>query len=340
MNNRIPWIALTATEELPIFREPMDVAAKGLAEVKEIPMPYKPLTDSEIGYWSNQLAGAAAILLRSGYITEALLHNLKDLKIVAVHGSGVDPVDVDACTGRGIYVTNTPGANADAVAEITLGLMLSLARNIPSAVEKVKSDLAWDDARYLGTELKNKTLGLLGLGQIGGRVSKIAIAFGMNIIAHDPAMPSTEIQKRGVKPVSLSDLAKYSDFLSLHAPATDATNKIINRRFISLMKQSSLIINCARGSLIDEHALADALISKKISGAALDVLDGEPPDPKSPLFHAPNVLVTPHMAGSTAECLKTIANTATQDIIRVLKGQQPQNAVNTPIVKSPKSLKV
>lgn len=331
MNNKSPWIALAATPELPIAKAAIDPLTKDIIDVKEIAIPYKPLSDSEVRFWAEQLSGVGGILLRSGYITEKLLKHLRSLKIVAVHGAGVDPVDIDACTKRGIYVTNTPGANADAVAEITFGLMLSLARHIPAAIHKVRFDSEWDDARHVGSELKNKTLGLLGLGQIGGRVARIAAVFGMNVIATDPSLSASDIESRGAEPVSLSDLATKSDFLSLHAPASTQTNKIINRDFISKMKASSKIINCARGSLIDEIALSDALHSGALSGTALDVLNGEPPDPNSPLFNAPNVIITPHMAGSTVECLNTIATTAAHDIIRVLDGQLPKHPVNDPL---------
>ena len=330
-NNNNPWIALAATAELPIVREPIDLAAQGIAEVHEIALPYKPLSDREVVYWAKKLEGAGAILLRSGYITDPLLQLLPDLKIIAVHGAGIDPVDLDACTKNGVVVTNTPGANADAVTEITLGLMLSLARRIPAAAQKVKQDLAWDDARYTGTELKEKTLGLLGLGQIGCRVATIAKAFGMNILAYDPALSGEEIQNKGAKSVSLKELAMSSDFLSLHAPAIESTKHIVNKELINYMKPSAFIINCARGSLIDEIELAKALSENQIAGAALDVLEGEPPDPNSPIFIAPNVILTPHMAGSTSECLHTIAEIAAHDIVRVLNGGQPDNPMNKPI---------
>ena len=171
-----PWIALAATPDLPIARAPVDRIIKNIAEVREIPVPYKPLSEEEIIFWAQQLEGAKGILLRSGYITAQFLKYLPDVKIVAVHGAGIDPVDLQACTERKVYVTNTPGANADAVTEITIGLMLSLVRKIPESTYQVKQNLAWDDARHTGTELKGKTLGLLGLGEIGRRVAIIARA--------------------------------------------------------------------------------------------------------------------------------------------------------------------
>ena len=332
MSNPEPWIALADTPELPISKTAFKEVEVGL-NVRNIALPYKPLSKEETEFWTKQLSGVGGILLRSGYITEELLKPLEHLKVVAVHGAGVDPVDVDACTRRGVWVTNTPGANADAVAEITIGLMLSMARQNPQATNKVTTEKAWDNARHIGTELKDKTLGLLGLGQIGQRVAKIAKAFGMNVIAYDPGLQASKITKKGSRPVSLEELANHSDFLSLHAPAIDATKHIISRDFLGKMKTSSKLINCSRGSLVDEQALAEALNNGHLSGAALDVLDGEPPDPNSPLFDAPNVLMTPHMAGSTRECLETIANTAMQDIVRVLNGKKPLHSVNTPSIE-------
>ncbi|MBT7731414.1 MAG: phosphoglycerate dehydrogenase, partial [Rhodospirillaceae bacterium] len=154
--------------------------------------------------------------------------------------------------------------------------------------------------------------------------------FGMNIIGHDPGLTDREIQNRGANSVSFPELAKNSDFLSLHAPAIAATRNIINKEFIAQMKPTSFIINCARGSLVNEVELANALTANHIAGAALDVLDGEPPNPSSPIFNAPNIILTPHMAGSTLECLNTIAATAAGDIVRVLRGESPKNPVNGP----------
>ncbi|MBT7732419.1 MAG: hypothetical protein HN701_11965, partial [Rhodospirillaceae bacterium] len=180
--NEKPWIALAATNDLPIARPPVDHVVKDIADIREIQLPYKTLSTEDIIFWAQQLQGAEGILLRSGYITGEFLEYLPNIKVIAVHGTGVDPVDLNACTERKVYVTNTPGANADAVTEITIGLMLSLARQIPTSALQVKQNLAWDTARHTGSELKGKTLGLLGLGEIGKRVAVIAEAFGMNII--------------------------------------------------------------------------------------------------------------------------------------------------------------
>lgn len=322
------WVALAGTHELPIAEGPAIAALEGVAEARIIPLPYKKLTSEEEAHWARELTGASGILLRSGYLPDSLLGRLPDLKIVAVHGAGVDPVDIPACTKRGIKVTNAPGANANAVAELVFGLMLSLLRGIPSASRSAMSEKAWDTARVTGGELQGRSLGLVGFGQIGKRVAKIAQAFGMRVLASDPAVSEAMMQAEGVTPLPLEMLLKNSDIISLHAPAIPATYQMINAETLGQMKPNALLINCARGALVDEASLAAALHAGQIAGAALDVLDGEPPDPSSPLYSAPNLLITPHMAGSTLECLNTIAATCGADIASVLQGQLPKNPVN------------
>lgn len=322
------WVALAATDELPIAEAPVRSALDGFAETRTVPLPYKPLTGAEESRYAEELRGAAALLLRSGYVTASLLDRLPDLRVIAVHGAGVDPVDVDACTARGVLVTNTPGANADAVTELTLALMLSLLRRIPDCAYQAKNERAWDAARHTGGELKGRTLGLVGFGQIGRRVAAIATAFGMQVIASDPAQKPEVIEAGRAESVSFETLLADSDIISLHAPAIPATHHMIDAEAIAQMKPGAMIVNCARGSLVDEAALAAALVSGHLGGAALDVLEGEPPDPASPIYDAPNLILTPHMAGSTNECLETIARTAGEDIARVLRGEAPKNPVN------------
>jgi len=322
------WVALAATAELPIAEAQVRAALNGIAEVRTVALPYKPLTEEEEAQYAALLHGAAALLLRSGYVTASLLDRLPDLRAVAVHGAGVDPVDVAACTARGVLVTNTPGANADAVAEITIALILSLLRRIPEAAHRAKAGREWDAARHTGGELRGKTLGLVGFGQIGRRVCTIANAFGARVIAADPAQPPDTIRKHGAEPMTLDALLATADIVSLHAPGIPATRHMIGADSIAKMKHGAMIVNCARGSLVDEASLAAALTSGRLGGAALDVLEGEPPDPASPIYDAPNVILTPHMAGSTQECLQTIARTAGEDIARVLRGEAPRFPVN------------
>jgi len=330
-----PWVAITATEDLPVSMKPVNEALRGVAPVKTVPLPYSALTLPEESRYAKMFKGAAAMLLRPGYVTPTLLDQLPDLRIVAVHGAGVDQVDIDACTERGVLVTNAPGANADAVAEMTFGMMISLARKIPSAAEQVHNNRVWGDARHTGSELKGKTLGLVGMGQIGVRVTRIATAFGMKVCANDPGLSAKEIRDRGARPMKLEALLGAVDYLSLHAPHIPATHHMINRKALATMKKGAFLINAARGQLVDEKAVAQALKSGRLGGAALDVLSSEPPDPKSPIFDAPNILLTPHMAGSTQECLDTIAGTAGADIARFLQGKRPKFPVNKPARRKP-----
>lgn len=322
------WVALAGTNDLPIAEAPARAALNGGAEARGVALPYKKLTADEEAHWAGELAGAGGLLLRSGYITASLLDRLPDLKVVAVHGAGVDPVDIDACTARGVQVTNAPGANANAVAELVFGLMLSLVRGIPTAAHQAKAEKAWDSARVTGGELRGRTLGLVGYGQIGRRVARIAEAFGMVVAASDPAVADSDMQADNVTPLSLAALLSTADIISLHAPAIPATRHMINQATLASMKPTALLINCARGALVDEAALAAALQAGQIGGAALDVLEGEPPDPASPVYSAPNLLITPHMAGSTFECLDAIAATCGADIAAVLRGEPPVFPVN------------
>ena len=304
-------------------------ALAGVAPVRAVALPFRPLTEEEEVLFAEKLNGAEGILLRPGYITASLLDLLPDLRVVAVHGAGVDQVDVAACTQRGVLVTNTPGANANAVAELTLGLILSLARRIPQAASRVGAERVWGEARHTGVELKGKTLGLIGIGQVGSRLTKMALAMGMKVLAHDPGLKSEEIKARGARPARFETLLGRADFITLHAPLTPKTHHLIDRQAISKMKKGAFLVNAARGPLVDEAALARALKSGRIGGAALDVLEGEPPDPESAIFGAPNLVLTPHMAGSTHECLEAIATWAGADIARVLSGKKPRYPVNS-----------
>lgn len=328
---RKQWVAVTATDDFPVNLAPVREELKGIAPIRVIPLPFSPLSLAQEKKFAKQLQGAAGMLLRPGYITPSLLDLLPDLRVVAVHGAGVDQVNVDACTEHGVLVTNAPGANADSVAELAIGLMLSLVRRIPQSAERVRNERVWGEARHTGNELKGKTLGLVGFGQIGTRVTRIARIFGMAVCAHDPGVPSKDIRALGAKPVTLDALLAASDIVSLHAPHIPSTHHLMNRKTLTRMKKGALLVNTARGPLIDETALLRALKVGRVGGAALDVLDGEPPDPNSAIFEAPNLVVTPHIAGSTEECLAAIARTAARDIARVIQGKRAKFPVNKPV---------
>lgn len=325
------WVAVTATDDFPVNLVPVREVLKGVAPIRIVALPFSPLSPTQEKKFAKQLQGAAGMLLRPGYITPDLLDLLPDLRIIAVHGAGVDQVNVEACSERNVLVTNAPGANADSVAELAIGLMLSLVRRIPQSAARVRTERVWGEARHTGSELKGKTLGLVGFGQIGTRVTRIAKAFGMRVCAHDPGVTAKDIRLRGARPMKLEALLATSDIVSLHAPHLPSTHHLINRSSIARMKKGALLVNTARGPLIDETALTRALKNGRLGGAALDVLEGEPPDPKSLILDAPNLIVTPHCAGSTNECLAAIARTAAHDIARVLGGKRAKFPVNRPL---------
>ncbi len=334
MSTDSTWVALAATEELPIVEAPVLAAMNGIAPVRTVALPYKSLDADEIVQYAGLLQGAGGMLLRSGYVTRALLDKLPALRVIGVHGTGVDPVDVDACTERGVIVTNTPGANADAVTELTIALMISVLRRLPESAHATRVERKWDAARHTGGELKGRTLGLVGYGQIGQRVGAIATALGMSVLASDPALSASEIAQLGASARPFEALLAEADIVSLHAPAIASTHHMIDADATKLMKSHAILVNCARGTLVNENDLATALVEGRLGGAALDVLEGEPPNPDSPIYSAPNIILTPHMAGSTYECLESIARTAGADIARVLSGQPPLHAINPQAVKT------
>jgi len=322
------WVAVTATDDFPVDLVPVRKALRGIAPVRVVPLPFSSLSKALEKKFAKALRGAEGILLRPGYITPSLLNQLPDLRIIAVHGAGVDQVDINACTERGILVTNTPGANADSVAELTIGLMVSLIRHIPQSVGRVRAELVWGEARHTGRGLKGKILGLIGIGKIGERVAKIATSLGMEVIAYDPGLSGKKIRSRGASPTKFDVLLTVADIISLHAPHISTTNHLIGPKAIAKMKKGAFLVNTARGALVDEKALTCAVSSGRLGGAALDVLEREPPDFTTSIFKAPNVIITPHMAGSTTECLELIAQTASEDIARAIQGKQVKYPVN------------
>jgi len=279
------------------------------------------------GKLPEALADADALVVRSAVqVDDALLEHAPKLRVIGRAGVGVDNIDADSATRRGIVVMNTPGANAVAVAELTLGLMLALARKLPAANNTMHAG-KWEKKSLQGVELRGKTLGILGLGRIGLEVAKRAQGFGMAIIAHDPFVSAAVAREAGIKLVSTEELFAESDYLSLHVGLTPQTAGIINERTIATMKKGIRILNCARGELIEEAALVAALQSGQVGGAALDVFTVEPPK-ESPLAGLPNVILTPHIAGSTDEAQEAIGIQLARQVREYLKLGVVQNAVN------------
>lgn len=274
-----------------------------------------------------------AMVIRSRTrVTAKMLKEAHRLKVIGRAGTGVDNIDIQAASTKGILVMNTPGANAVAAAEHTIALMLALARHVPQAVQSIREG-RWEKKLFMGTELYEQTLGIIGLGRIGSFVADRAIGMGMKVIGHDPYITPEAIANIGVQFVSLDELFFKSDFITLHTPQTNETKHIINRSTISKMQPGTRIINCARGGLIDEEALYKALKSGHIAGAALDVFSSEPPI-NNPLVTLDKVIVTPHLGASSVQAQANVARTIASQLIDYLHHGIIRNAVNFPSISS------
>jgi D-3-phosphoglycerate dehydrogenase / 2-oxoglutarate reductase len=277
------------------------------------------------------IGDAAALIVRSQTkVTAPVLNAAKKLRVVGRAGVGVDNVDVETATRRGVVVLNAPGANTISTAEHTFSLLLSLARNIARADATIK-DGAWERKKLEGVELYNKTLGVIGMGRIGSELSRRAIAFGMRVLAFDPFLSASRARSLQVELVEeLDDLLAAADFISLHTPLTRETHHILNKERIAKTKRGVRLINCARGGLIDEQALADALRTGHVAGAALDVFETEPLPGDSPLRQFSNIVLTPHLGASTAEAQESVGIEIAQSIRAALLEGTIRNAVNMP----------
>ena len=254
----------------------------------------------------------------------------KKLRVVGRAGVGVDNVDVDAATRRGIIVMNTPGGNTISTAEHTFSMMMALARKIPQAHSSMKAG-KWDRKSFEGVELYSKTLGIVGMGRIGGEVARRAIAFGMRVLAYDPFLSLSKAKALQVEVVELDEIYTRSDFITVHVPMTDQTRGMINKDAMAKMKKGVRLLNCARGGLIVEADLLEALKSGKVAGAALDVYETEPPK-DSPLLSLDNVVFTPHLGASTTEAQESVGTEVAEQIADALSGGTIRNAVNMPSV--------
>jgi D-3-phosphoglycerate dehydrogenase len=276
---------------------------------------------------------ADALIIRSATKADAALINASThLKAIARAGVGVDNVDLYAASAKKIAVMNTPAGNTVATAEFAFGLMLALARHIPQSFVSMQGG-KWDRKSYQGVELRGKTLGIVGYGRIGQAVGKRAAAFDMTVLAFDPYIPADTIRKIGAEPVTLDELFAKSDFISLHSVITDETRGMINAANIAKMKKGVRIINAARGALINDADLAEALKSGQVAGTAVDVYNEEPPQSGHPLIGLPNVIHTPHLAASTDEAQVAVAIEAAELIVAALQKNEFKNVVNADALK-------
>ena len=270
-----------------------------------------------------------ALIIRSGTnVTADILENAKSLKVIGRAGVGVDNVDVDKATRHGIIVMNSPEGNTISTCELTMAMILSLSRRVAEASASTKAG-EWDRKRFKGMELKHKTLGIIGLGRIGQEVAARAAAFGMKITGYDPFCPIERAERIGAKLVSLEQLLTAADVITLHVPLTDDTRGMIGSDEFELMKKGVKIVNCARGGIIDERALCQAIRDGIVSGCALDVYQDEPPK-NSPLLALDEVVATPHIGAVTAEAQDNVAIDIATQVIDALQGRHMRNAVNLP----------
>jgi D-3-phosphoglycerate dehydrogenase len=280
--------------------------------------------------WELEAARVDGIISRKGKITrEQMEKSAGRLKIIARTGVGVDPsrVDLEAAKELKVWVTNQPGSNAVSVAELVFGQMIAVVRHTHDADRAVKANRWSDYLKFLGTELAGKTLGIIGMGNIGARLALRARAFEMDLLVYDPYIPESHVTALGGEWVSLNELLAAADIVTIHCPLNRETRGMVGAKELALMKRSAFLINAARGGIVEEKALYEALQQKKITGAALDVIAEEPPAKDHPLFKLDNVLWTPHVGALTLEATVRGEWGAAEEIIRVLERKRPKNPV-------------
>jgi len=294
--------------------------------------------DVKTGLTKDELAAIIgdydALAVRSETkVTAEIIAKANKLKIIGRAGVGVDNIDVEAATNRGILVVNSPEGNTLAAAELTVAMLLALARNIAPADQALRAG-KWDRKKYMGSEVYGKTVGVIGLGKIGREVVSRLQAFGMSVLGFDPYLKPEQAESLGIKLADLDTLYKESDYITVHVPKTKETTGMINAEKIALMKPTVRLINVARGGIMDEAAVAEAVKSGRIAGAAIDVYTVEPAPADNPLLGVPNILTTPHLGASTEEAQVNVALDIAEQIVEVLNGKPARAAVNMPSVSA------
>ncbi len=281
----------------------------------------------------KRIGNYEALIVRSEtQVTKEVINAGKKLKIIGRAGVGVDNIDVNAATERGVIVVNAPEGNTISAAEHTIAMMMSMSRNIPQANASLKGK-KWDRKKFMGVEVRGKTLGVLGLGRIGSEVAKRALGMEMIILAYDPFISAERAKDLGVELTTVEDIVRRADYITVHTPLTKETKDLISTKEFAIMKKSVRLINCARGGIINEAALAKAVKDGIVGGAAIDVFTKEPPF-ENPLLELDRVIVTPHLGASTEEAQINVAVTVAEQIVNALKGLPVKNAINMPYVKA------
>ncbi len=314
-------IVATAFEDFPVAEEKIKETLGEKGELVVLPLPYYSLENKEVPEWFYDIETADGFLIRSGIVDKWLIDQMKNCKVISLHGVGVDQVDVEYCKKKEIMVTNVPGGNANAAAELTIGLMLDSLRGISSAHHQMKKS-NWDKGKRIGNELGYRRVGVIGMGNIGKKVASLCSCFGADVSYYDKFIKNDKYEY-----MEFEDLLKWCDILTIHVPLNKYTKDLITTKELRLLGPDGIIVNAARGPIINQKDLATALKNNIIRWAACDVFKNEPPNFKSELFEVENITLTPHLGGSTYECLDTIAETTTKDIMKVCQGLKPKYPV-------------
>ncbi len=324
MKAKVLILARAFRRRLPDSGESLREAGCALVEGPE----WRPLTADEL---AEAIVGIDAVIAGGDRFERSVFERADRLRVVSRWGIGVDAVDLEGASDHGVVVTNTPGLTANAVADFTFALMLALARNLCTCMDTMRG-CRWDEIG--GVDVWRKTLGLIGFGAIGRAVAGRARGFEMRVLAHDIAPDHEAARELGARLVGLDELLGQSDFVSLHASASDENEGMIGGRELALMKPSAYLINTARGRLVDESALAEALCSGRIAGAAMDAHRHEPPGPEYCLAAAPNCILTPHSAFNSAETVEAVNRAVAENVLTVLRGERPEHVVNPEVYGS------
>jgi D-3-phosphoglycerate dehydrogenase len=304
---------------------------KILKDVKEFQVDVK--TDLKPDALKEAIKEYDALVVRSATkVTKDVINAADKLKVIGRAGVGLDNVDLDAATAKGIIVMNTPAGNTISTAEHTFSMILALSRNIPQAAKSMKEG-KWDRNKFMGVELYNKVLGIVGFGRIGKEVATRALAFGMKVLAYDPFLSKEVAESLGVEVVELKDIFEKADYITVHTPLTDETKHMISTKEFAMMKKGVRMINCARGGIIDEAALIEAIKEGKVAGAAMDVFEQEPLPQENAFAATDNVITTPHLGASTEEAQVNVAIEVAEIIRDALLGRGIRNAANYPCLK-------
>jgi D-3-phosphoglycerate dehydrogenase len=329
--NAQPVVIVTSTKDSPVDLEIIRSYLNNRARIRVVPLPHKKLTLMEEESFIKKMRDAVIIFQRPGFITRRVIEACPHLKFVIAHGAGVDKIDLKACAEHGVWVGNVPGENANAVAEFVVVGILALLRRLMTANAAMHRRGGWEKGRFVGQEISGGLLGIIGLGHVGRRLSQIVSGFGTRIMYYDPYLdPNKAPDIPGIICCNnLEELLKKSDYISIHVPLAKETTKFIGINEFRLMKNECIVANTSRGDVVDETALCLALSEGMIGGAVLDVFSEEPLPHSSPLRQFSNIILSPHIAGSTKECLRRIAQKACEEMLLVLSDEKPIHLVES-----------